>query len=1165
LNIPVQANQTTICTYTNTENPNETRGKIRVDKVTVPSGSSQSFTFTPSNFNSGSTFPLTDTATPFLSELLVPTADGGGSYDVSEGSVSGWSLTGLTCKLNDGAGATTGTVGALGVTGIAVEAGKVTLCTFTNTRDQGYFKIKKIFDAKTSGFAGNFTIHYDCGGTSSGDVQLAAGATSTAIGPFDTGTSCTITEPTLPSAPTGWTFGTPSISGSPLTIVKDTAATTTSLATVTNSITRDQGYFKIKKVFDAKTSGFVGSFTIHYNCGAGDQTVSLVAGATSAAIGPFDTGTQCSVSEPSLPSAPTGWTFGTPSVDISPVTIVKDTAATTTTLSTVTNSITRDQGYFKIKKVFDAKTSDFAGNLTVHYDCGGANNGDIQLAAGATSAAIGPFDTGTSCAVTEPSTPTAPTGWTFGTPSVDISPVIIVKNTAATTTTLSTVTNSITRDRGTFTIEKTVSNPDGATVPVSFTVNYNCGLDTDGSTISGQRSIAPGSPATVTAVPTGNTCSVTEVAPAAIPGFTWGTITYTPATIVIGDKVSMFKITVGNSITKDRGTLTIAKTLSNPDGASVPASFTVNYNCGLDTDGVTALTGSKSVAPGSPATVGGIPTGNTCTVTEVAPSAIPGFTWGTITYTPASIVIGDKVSEFKITVGNSITKDRGTLTIAKTTTNPDGATLPSFKVNYDCGLDTDGTTALKGFRMVSSGGTATVTGIPTGNSCSISEVAPTVITGYTWGTPVYDPDPPTIVIGSSSGTFTLTVRNSITRDRGSLKITKSTQNDDGATLPANFTGTYNCGVGYSGTWSIASPGGSQTISGIPTGNSCSITEDSLAAIPKYTWETPVISPSSIVISTKGGEFEITVKNKITRDRGRIIVIKNAKPAQGSFAFTTTGAGYDPFTLNGDPTAGNVNNQLLVTGTYTVKESTQLGWILTGIGGGDPVDPNDVLNTKFYCKVTVAGSNTSVGIGDLQDGVTTITLGKGDTVTCTYENTGAGVTRTQGFWATHSPLANIAWFGGSFTGSKPVNDPIVHTFPGVAATTGIGDTTLCSPVTKNISTLGALMGGFWSDISKTSAGKKRTSIDQSRMQLLQQLLAAELNASAFGSVPAGGSQMFGKWEAAYCTGTAKEISDAQGQAASFNSNGDNGNFTPGTSADSKNARAIANKPFWDSLP
>jgi hypothetical protein len=83
-----------------------------------------------------------------------------------------------------------------------------------------------------------------------------------------------------------------------------------------------------------------------------------------------------------------------------------------------------------------------------------------------------------------------------------------------------------------------------------------------------------------------------------------------------------------------------------------------------------------------------------------------------------------------------------------------------------------------------------------------------------------------------------------------------------------------------------------------------------------------------------------------------------------------------------------------------------------------------------------------------------------------------------------------------------------------------------------------------------------------MQLLQQLLAAELNASAFGSVPVGGAAKFAAWETALCGVNTTAIKNAQSQAASFNTAGDSGTFTPGTSADSKYARSIANIPFWD---
>ena len=271
--------------------------------------------------------------------------------------------------------------------------------------------------------------------------------------------------------------------------------------------------------------------------------------------------------------------------------------------------------------------------------------------------------------------------------------------------------------------------------------------------------------------------------------------------------------------------------------------------------------------------------------------------------------------------------------------------------------------------------------------------------------------------------------------------------------------------------------------------------------------------------------------------GTIIIKKIAKPVNtGSFGFTVTGTGYSPFTLPG----GGQNSQSgLNAGTYTATEGTQLGWILTGIGM-DPDDPNHPLNCA------VSGTGGSTGVGDLNTQTATIKLKNGDTVTCVFENTGNGATRTQGFWATHSQLANIAWNGGTAFG---------HTFPGV------GDKLLCGRTLD----LNAVMGGFWSSVSTKSTGAKRTALDQARMQLVQQLLAAELNASAFGSVPPGGSGQFATWETAYCGTSQTAIKNAQQQAASFNTNGDSSQFTPGTSADSKYARAIANYLFWDVLP
>jgi hypothetical protein len=71
----------------------------------------------------------------------------------------------------------------------------------------------------------------------------------------------------------------------------------------------------------------------------------------------------------------------------------------------------------------------------------------------------------------------------------------------------------------------------------------------------------------------------------------------------------------------------------------------------------------------------------------------------------------------------------------------------------------------------------------------------------------------------------------------------------------------------------------------------------------------------------------------------------------------------------------------------------------------------------------------------------------------------------------------------------------------------------------------------------------------------------LNAAAFGSVPPG-VDPFTAWESAFCGTDSAAVNLAKSQAATFNTSGDNGLFTPGSSADPKTARSIANACFWD---
>ena len=126
-------------------------------------------------------------------------------------------------------------------------------------------------------------------------------------------------------------------------------------------------------------------------------------------------------------------------------------------------------------------------------------------------------------------------------------------------------------------------------------------------------------------------------------------------------------------------------------------------------------------------------------------------------------------------------------------------------------------------------------------------------------------------------------------------------------------------------------------------------------------------------------------------------------------------------------------------------------------------------------------------------------------------------------------------------------------------------------------VGEMEGGFWSNIAKKSNGANRLALDQARMQLIQQLLAAMLNRQAFGAVDGG---VIAAGEAAYCRtvnpldpafNTVAEVRaavlSAAGALATFNEGGESVPLPPGflLPTDPKSAKAAALKSFWDTLP
>jgi hypothetical protein len=315
-------------------------------------------------------------------------------------------------------------------------------------------------------------------------------------------------------------------------------------------------------------------------------------------------------------------------------------------------------------------------------------------------------------------------------------------------------------------------------------------------------------------------------------------------------------------------------------------------------------------------------------------------------------------------------------------------------------------------------------------------------------------------------------------------------------------------------------------------------ESNVAGYTEGTWGCTG-GTGAVVGTFSAGSFVLnngeTVTCTITNndDPATLIVKKTVIGAGTTFNFTGTGSGVDPnFSIS--PASDNSATTTfsgINAGAKSVTETALSGYVLTDLSctQNDNSTPDGVV----YDPATTSTVNT--------------TLINGGTVTCTFINQQqfGQTTRTQGFWATHLSITQVAWVGGTFAG---------NTFSGAP------DQLLCGKVLD----IPKVMGGFWSNIAnKAGKGGKRSDIDKARMQLLQQLLAAELNFSAFGSVPPTMSTAAA--EAAFCGNDIDAIKAAQIAMASFNESGDSGAFTPGASAMPKESKAIANLLYWDVMP
>jgi hypothetical protein len=126
-------------------------GRIIVDKVTLPSGDSQTFTFTPSY---GPAFILSDTSDPNDSGLVET-----GTYSTAETAVAGWDLTDITVS---GIASTPTIDRSTGTVTFYLTQDETARVTFTNTKRGSITVIKDAIPIDGTGFSSQaFTYSSD--------------------------------------------------------------------------------------------------------------------------------------------------------------------------------------------------------------------------------------------------------------------------------------------------------------------------------------------------------------------------------------------------------------------------------------------------------------------------------------------------------------------------------------------------------------------------------------------------------------------------------------------------------------------------------------------------------------------------------------------------------------------------------------------------------------------------------------------------------------------------------------------------------------------------------------------------------------------------------------------------------------------------------------------
>ena len=613
-------------------------------------------------------------------------------------------------------------------------ASNIAAVTNTYTKQAGTFQVKKVVaDPKPADAPASVKLFYQCNADSvdgavkaNTDTELTANTDGTPVdgASFPVGTECKVTR----EADEAVVDHTVKADGLNTAVTLKEGKVADNIATVTNTYIQKIGTFQMKKLINAPAddAAFVAPKTVKftYTCDADsvDKTVKAgVATEVSVPVGDtpvdgseFPVGTKCAVAQESehavagYNSVPAGLT--------QPVTITEGTVANN--IATVTNTYTKQVGSFSVTKVVTADPTiidlnpdhEYSFNYVCTKDGAEVAKGELKVN-GDNTVKSPDIPVGASCTVTEDE---ASARGAVDNAVLDVKvsgPAVITEN----TTTPVTVTNKYTRATSSFTVKKKVEGlPDPGAKEFSFLYKCVYGEDIKADEIK----VKGNGETTVEDVPAGSECTVTENVDAAKQdGYT----------LVVDNAEQKFDqgtqpttVLFTNVYTKDTGSLSVTKSLKDPDGVAAGKKFNFAYAC-EHKDPAQRKEGTFQLGAGESTTIDDIAAESTCTIIE-KDADVKGADLATSGLDSVVIVKG---KTHDVTATNDYSAWRGSVELSKALagSGKDLAAVKDkkFNVSYVCTLGTDKKEVKKGTVEVIAGTPATIDDVRYGATCEFAE------------------------------------------------------------------------------------------------------------------------------------------------------------------------------------------------------------------------------------------------------------------------------------------------------------------------------------------------------------------------------------------------------------------------------------------------------------